>query len=78
MLVNIRKTDTLSTETISPCDSHHYYFFFFRSLTHNNKSRLTVDIPRHLGLMHTFKVSSTAHTQEKQLKCTVNKREIRY
>lgn len=46
----------------------------FRSFTHNNKSRLTVDIPRHLGLMHTFKGSSTAHTQEKQLKCTVKKK----
>jgi len=28
-------------------------------------------MPRHLGLSHTFKVSSTAHTQEKQLKCIV-------
>lgn len=32
-------------------------------------------MPKHLGLTDTSKVSSTVHTQEKQFKCTVKKKE---
>lgn len=52
---------------MSPCDSQPLFVF----LVHSH--RLTADMPRHLGLTHTFQVSSMAHTQEKQLKCTVRK-----
>lgn len=44
---------------------HAHLKIFFSLFTHSNK-RFTEDVPRPLGLSHTFKVSSTAHTQEKQ------------
>ena len=33
-------------------------------------------MPRHLGLTHVLKASGTAHTQEKSLKCTMEKKDI--
>lgn len=68
MLLNIRKTNASRTENKSLWLTPIFFFFF---LVHSH--RLTVDMPRHLDMMHTFKVSSTAHTQGKQLKCTVKK-----
>ena len=72
MLLKLRGTNAggMESKSLHP----HPFLKTFSSFIHSNKSRFTVDMPRHLGLTHILKASGTAHTQEKSLKCTMGKK----
>lgn len=68
MLLNIRKTNASRTENKSLWLTPIFFFFFFSSFTQAHSGYAQT-----FGHDAHFQVSSTAHTQGKQLKCTVKK-----